>query len=76
MYSNASNGSVTRIGVGIGFSGNSSMKAVGHYSNGTQLDLSNLVSWTSSNTNTSTISTTGLARGVAPGTAIMTAPVG
>ena len=48
--------------------------ATGHYSDGTSLDISNVVAWTSSAPGVATvISTSGLATGVAEGTASITA---
>jgi uncharacterized protein YjdB len=48
-------------------------KAIGHYSDGSVVDLTTLVQWTSSNTNTATIGlTTGLATGVAASTTPVT----
>ena len=42
-------------------------QATGHYSDGSALDISNQVTWTSSNTGAATISPSGVATGVAPG---------
>ena len=50
--------------------------ATGTHSDGTTADITSQVIWTSDNTGTATISTTGLAAGVAPGIAKITAVMG
>ena len=47
--------------------------AIGTYSNGSTADISSQVTWNSDTTGTATISTTGLATGVAAGTTNITA---
>ena len=49
------------------------LRAKGTYTDGTIADVTNQVQWTSSNTNVTTISSTGLAKGVAVGETITTA---
>ena len=48
-------------------------KAIGTYLDGSKADITSKVTWTSSNTNIVTISSMGIATGVAPGSANITA---
>jgi hypothetical protein len=50
--------------------------AIGHYDDGTTKDLTNTVTWASSNTAIATIDITGIVTGVAVGTSIITATLG
>ena len=52
------------------------LKAVGTYADGTSLDISSQVTWRSDNISVATVSTTGLAIAVFPGTATVTAASG
>jgi hypothetical protein len=68
--------SVTPLNPLITVGANLQMKATGNYSDGTSYDITPLVVWTSSNTGVATVSTTGLATGVAPGITTIKAAVG
>jgi hypothetical protein len=67
--------SVTPVYPLITVRANVQMKATGNYSDGTSYDLTALAVWTSSNPAVATVSTTGLATGVAATTTTITAIV-
>lgn len=67
---------LTPIGTSISVGGTQQYTATGTYSDGTQRDATGSVTWSSSYTNVATISTGGLATGVAAGSTVITAKSG
>lgn len=55
---------------------NKQLSAMGFYANGTSQDLSNQVTWSSQNTASATVNSSGLVSGVAAGSATITATLG
>ncbi len=68
--------SVTPVNSSLGIGTRQQYTATGNYSDGSHQDLTNSVSWTSSNTGVATISATGLATGVTSGTTSIQAALG
>ncbi len=68
--------SVSPASASLAISSTQSFTATGHYSDGTTKDLTSSASWSSSDSTVATISSGGLATGVAAGTATVTATSG
>ena len=68
--------SVTPNAASIAATSTVTLHAMGSYSDGSSKDLSSSATWTSSNSNVATVSTSGVVTGVASGTASITAKSG
>ncbi len=67
---------VTPVDPNVAIAGTVQLKAIGSFTNGSTQDLTNSVVWSASPTSVASVSSTGLATGLAPGTAMINADQG
>lgn len=67
---------ITPASVTIGVGGSQQLKAMGTYSDGSQVDITTTSTWTSTNAAVATVSTSGMLKAIGVGSASVTASVG